>query len=209
MSICINPLRMERALIIQKSIIQAEQDYVSKNRPECLNTVRRKMFFTNEPRTAVYGSTREDMFALTLEVLPIPRNCDFVDLGAGFGGVTFTAGMYFNGRSIGIELSPGLYNAALALMPELDFTNRVSFWNKDFLKEDLSRFGVVHIYEPFWEDLAEELERKFGELLPGTVVIPHLAPRVINHALPPENFERILPEDPARAPSTFMAFMRL
>jgi len=199
---------MNQARLIGKRITRAENEYIRRHKPMSIWVASKNMFFTVKQRQGVYGATRADVFALTLEVLPIPRDRDFIDLGSGFGGITYTAGLYFR-RAMGVELSPSIYDAAMAIKPELGLNKHVSFWNNDLLDVDLSKFGVIHFYEPFFDNLAVKLAERFQAVKPGTVVIPHLEPSMLAHVLPPEQYDQLLPADPARAPKVFTAFQRV
>lgn len=208
MAIQANLVRYSRITQIQRKIVSTEEEFIKTHKPLCFGKGRR-FFYTEAPHVGVYGASNEYKFALTIERLELPLDRDFGDFGSGFGGITFTGGLYFR-KAVGYEKDVRIFQEADRLKAELAFEKNVNFKNKDFLKADWSMFGVIFIFAPFWEGLELELAQKMPGVERGTIIIPLLAPEVLSWVMSSSHFQMIYPKSAAdkRLP-LFAAYERI
>jgi SAM-dependent methyltransferase len=134
--------------------------------------------------SVTYGEIMPQGF---LEVLAAvnPRQGEiFYDLGSGTGKATMLAAMVYPfSRSVGIELLPGLGDAARQVLarynteflpqfpPEYQ-QRKIEFIDGDFLQSDLSDAGIVFAHGTCYpHELIGQLGEKLAELKPGTRVV--------------------------------------
>jgi predicted RNA methylase len=149
------------------------------------------VFPTYAPNRAEYGSLSSLMLLGHLEELQLDPKLVFADLGSGLGAACFAAATYFN-QVHGLEYDPRLVMEAERLREGLGFNN-VVFHQGDFLKADLSKYGVLYLFHPFSENFVPLMAERMDHIPSGTYVIS----QVFNHARPSifteRLFERIHP----------------
>jgi hypothetical protein len=122
------------------------------------------------------GSNPDNIAKLALCLKHIIKS-KFIDLGSGDGRVIFTLKTQWRFENIeftGIEYYFSLLNYSNKLKSEFRKyfnTNRINFIQKDFLKEDLSKYDIIfYHYWGTWEGV-ELIDKLNKEVSLGTILI--------------------------------------
>jgi hypothetical protein len=149
------------------------------------------VFPTSAPNRAEYASLSSLMLLDHIEELQLDPGLIFADLGSGLGAACFAASTYFK-EVHGFEYDPRLAMEAERLREGLGFNN-VVFHQGDFLKADLSKYGVLYFFHPFRDNFVPLMAKRMENISSGTYVIS----QVFNYARPSifteRLFERIHP----------------
>lgn len=86
-----------------------------------------------------------------------------VDIGAGLGQVPMLAGLCSPARALGIEIEPGLVDAARQAADGLGLAGRVRFTCQDVREADLSSGTVFYLYTPLRGGLLADLLERLRE----------------------------------------------
>lgn len=134
--------------------------------------------------STTYGEvTPVSLYELLLEATPKEGEVYF-DLGSGTGKATLLAALTFPfSRLVGVELLPGLGDAARQVLRHYDATvrpelppeqqqQRIEFIDGDFLEQDLSQADVLFAHGTCYPpELMAKLAPKLSELKPGARVV--------------------------------------
>ncbi len=134
--------------------------------------------------STTYGEILPQSFHEVLSAVSPREGEIFYDLGSGTGKATLMAALTFPfSRSVGIELLPGLGDAARQVQSQFDTQvrpqlppeyqqRRIDFIDGDFLQADLSTADVVFAHGTCYpHELIGQLGHKLAELRPGARVI--------------------------------------
>ena len=94
------------------------------------------------------------------------------DLGSGDGRIVIRAAQKYGARGVGVEIQPGLVEAARKAAAEAGVADKVTFVQADLFAADISAATVVTLY--LWPSVNERLEPRLRrELRPGTRIVSH------------------------------------
>lgn len=127
------------------------------------------VWVTSAPRFSCYAPSEITPFLKAVDESRVDTNCDFADLGSGFGRICFAGSQRFR-RVVGFELDPDLFVAACEINKKLGLAN-VGFRQEDFLSADLKGFGAVYAFEPFEENFVPLIRERLINTPSGTVII--------------------------------------
>ncbi len=161
---------LEERVVLLRSLYQKTQGGVISQ------SDRAKLGFKED--AFVYGEIDFLSFILILDKVKPRPNEIFYDLGSGVGKAVLTAALCFDfNKTYGIELLPGLHQAANEILNRLSTYNSVqlssiSFINGNFLNYDFTDGDVIFINATCldyyaWQAIVEKLIR----LKPGSRVI--------------------------------------
>jgi len=94
-----------------------------------------------------------------------------IDLGSGDGRIVVTAAKKFATRGFGVDLNPERISEANANARSASVADKVSFYQRDLFKTDLSQATVITMYLLPQVNLA--LRPKLLKLKPGTRLVSH------------------------------------
>jgi SAM-dependent methyltransferase len=133
--------------------------------------------------STTYGEIVPQAFYEVLSAVSPREGEVFYDLGSGTGKATLLAALTFPfSRSVGIELLPGLGDAAREVLRQFDTQVRpqlgpeyqqrkIEFIDGDFLQADLSQADIVFAHGTCYpSEVIDGLGRKLSELRPGARV---------------------------------------
>jgi cyclopropane fatty-acyl-phospholipid synthase-like methyltransferase len=128
------------------------------------------------------------------------------DLGSGDGRIVIRAAQKYGAHGVGVEIQPGLVEAARRAAVEAGVAEKVTFVQADLFAADISAATVVTLY--LWPSVNERLESKLRrELRPGTRIVSHafgIGSWRPEASVPVENGRDLLrwtvPRRPVRAP---------
>lgn len=145
---------------------------------------REKKRLGREDASTTYGEIVPQAFHEVLSAVSPREGEVFYDLGSGTGKATLLAALTFPfSRSVGIELLPGLGDAARQVLGRFDTEVRpqlppeyqqrkIEFVDGDFLQADLSEAGIVFAHGTCYpHELIGQLGAKLAELKPGARVV--------------------------------------
>lgn len=134
--------------------------------------------------STTYGEILPQAFHEVLSAVTPREGEVFFDLGSGTGKATLLAALTFPfSRSVGIELLPGLGDAARQVLRRFDTEVRpqlepeyqqrkIEYIDGDFLQYDLSQADVVFAHGTCYpHELIGQLGDKLAELRPGARVV--------------------------------------
>lgn len=137
-----------------------------------------------EDASTTYGEIVPQAFHEVLSAVSPREGEVFYDLGSGTGKATLLAALTFPfSRSVGIELLPGLGDAARQVLTQFDAEVRpqlppeyqqrkIEFIDGDFLEADLSQADIVFAHGTCYpHHLIGQLGAKLAELKPGARVV--------------------------------------
>jgi len=94
------------------------------------------------------------------------------DLGSGDGRIVIRAAQKYGARGVGVEIQPGLVEAARKAAAEAGVADKVTFVQANLFEADISAATVVTLY--LWPSVNERLEPRLRrELRPGTRIVSH------------------------------------
>jgi precorrin-6B methylase 2 len=145
---------------------------------------REKKRIGKEDASVTYGEIVPQAFHEVLSAVSPREGEVFYDLGSGTGKATILAALTFPfSRSVGIELLPGLGDAARQVLSQFDSEVRptlgpeyqqrqIEFIDGDFLQADLSQADIVFAHGTCYpHELIGQLGAKLAELKPGARVV--------------------------------------
>ena len=131
--------------------------------------------FSNE----TYGETKPILVAEFIKHLGINKKDTSFDLGSGIGNVVMQVSMDTGCHAVGIEKDPRCHEAALHLLEqcktiEPDLEEKIQFWCKDLMKDNINFLEATVIYISNWcfsQQLQLELLNQFATLKEGTKTV--------------------------------------
>jgi ribosomal protein L11 methylase PrmA len=107
-----------------------------------------------------------------LSLAEVTRDDVVYDLGCGDGRIVIAAAREFGARGVGVDLDPGLVQAARAQAERAGVADRVAFRVEDLFTADLQSATVVTLF--LSPELNERLRPKLEkELRPGSRIVSH------------------------------------
>lgn len=139
-----------------------------------------------DDRSLIYGEiTFEGLYALLLACEPRPGET-FFDLGCGTGKALVAAALQFPfARCVGVELLPGLCEAARRVLHEAKLP-RIELIEGDLFDIELHTPGIVFVHATCFEpELMERLAEKLETAPTGTRII------LVSQLMPGGRFEHL------------------
>jgi predicted RNA methylase len=107
-----------------------------------------------------------------LELARVKADDVVYDLGSGDGRIVIRAAQKYGARGVGVEIQPGLVEAARRAAAQAGVADRVTFVEDNFFHADISGASVVMLY--LWPSVNDRLEARLRqELRPGTRIVSH------------------------------------
>ncbi|CDZ76045.1 Histone methylation protein DOT1 [Legionella massiliensis] len=172
----LNIIRWRKALSLNKHAAVFEQLYADV---DGFSLSRQERTVSDSPEY-VYGEIIFEPFIALLSLCQPNPSTVFYDLGSGTGKAVLACSMVFNvKKSCGIELFPGLHNAATSqqqrLMLKTEYQENgscIEFKNNDFLQVELTDASLVFINATaFLGEVWLAISKHLEQLKPGALVI--------------------------------------
>lgn len=174
--------RWLKSSMVQSRLSLLNQVYAPINGHQISKTVRDDNALTD--RSFVYGEIKYISFIGLLDLVNIPSDGTFYDLGSGVGKAVLTAALFGNFKTvIGVELLAPLHKESLRAMNQLlkhiesdplafQYPTKIKFYHDDICKMDFSDASLIFVNATCYSDaLWETLQDKFEQLAEGTVII--------------------------------------
>ncbi|MBI1840254.1 MAG: methyltransferase domain-containing protein [Verrucomicrobia bacterium] len=139
----------------------------------------------NKRHASIYGATKARPFLKLMELLSLPKDATFVDIGSGKGRVLMLAPRAGFKKVVGIEFSPELCAIARRNL-ELYQAKTGLACNVEIVESDASQYSytpdqtVFYMFNPFDGILVEKVVRKIGASIqasPRPCWLIYLAPQ--------------------------------
>ena len=132
-----------------------------------------------------------DLLYNVVQEAKLPAEHSFADLGSGFGMACFAAALHFE-KVAGFEINEEIVAVARELKQRLKMGN-VDFHHQDLRQADLSGFNVLHMFQPYIDNFAADMERLLARVEPGTVVISNIFGSMRRQIFSPEGYLQLYP----------------